>query len=113
MSAPERPRLAPWRGEDGKPCYLVAAGDGFLSKLADEVEAELLAMGAELLDFAGQLLEDESARSREVRFLARRLTEALRDALLVADSRGDRLPVPEPDGERVGWNQRLPEEVRP
>lgn len=113
MSVLERPRLAPWRGEEGEPCYLVAADDGFLAKLADEVEAELLAMGTESLDFAGELLQDESAGAREVRFLARRLTETLRDALLVADSRGDRLPLPDSDGERVGWNQRLPEEVRP
>lgn len=48
-------------------------------------------MGTELLGHARALLGDRKADIREVRFLAERLCEALRDALRVAESRGARL----------------------
>ncbi|MGO4421374.1 hypothetical protein AB4Z54_22380 [Streptomyces sp. MCAF7] len=40
---------------------------------------------------AAALLADNKASSRELRFLADRLTDALTDALRVAESRGGRL----------------------
>lgn len=49
-------------------------------------------MGAQLLAHACALLDDRKASAGELRFLATRLTEALRDALRVAESRGERLP---------------------
>ncbi|MEV0208080.1 hypothetical protein AB0H97_23145 [Streptomyces sp. NPDC050788] len=87
---PTAPRLLPWAGEEGKPCYLISddAG-GPLSRLADATESIQLGMGAELLTHAGDLLP--CAPPGELRFLAERLTEALRDALRVAESRGLRL----------------------
>ncbi|MCK1796869.1 hypothetical protein MTQ01_12755 [Streptomyces sp. XM4193] len=114
MSGGERPRLAPWSGEDGKPCYLVTDDDCRLSRLADRMEAEQLAIGVRLLDFASDLVTDGSTHPHEMRFLARRLSEALRDALRVADSRGDRLPrvdraaapPSDPDDRRSGRNER-------
>lgn len=108
-----RPRLAPWRGEDGKPCFLVAEEGGQLDRLADEMEAELLRIGAELLEIAEATLNDENAPSGEVRFLACRLREAVRDALLVAESRGGRIPAPEHVRPRLGWNERAPAEEAP
>ncbi|PTM95761.1 hypothetical protein [Streptomyces sp. VMFN-G11Ma] len=87
---PTPPRLHPWSGEEGKPCYLISddAG-GPLSRLADATESIQLGMGAELLAHAGELLP--CAPPGELRFLAERLAEALRDALRVAESRGRRL----------------------
>ncbi|MDX3227290.1 hypothetical protein [Streptomyces sp. ME19-01-6] len=85
-------RLLPWSDPDGKPCYLAAdSGDSPLSRKADEIEALQLDMGAQLLSHAAALLADSKASSRELRFLAHRLTEALTDVLRVAESRGERL----------------------
>ncbi|MET7763138.1 hypothetical protein [Streptomyces sp. NPDC005336] len=88
------PRLLPWTSPDGKPCHLASdGGDSYPSRRADEIEALQLRMGTELLDHARALLDARAASSGELRFLASRLTEALRDALRVAESRGGRLPV--------------------
>ncbi|MCQ8832550.1 hypothetical protein [Streptomyces malaysiensis] len=85
-------RLLPWTTPDGKPCYLATdGGDSYLSRRADEVEALHLHMGTALLDHARALLDDRKAGPGELRYLANRLTETLRDALRIAESRGDRL----------------------
>ncbi|WP_435242752.1 hypothetical protein [Streptomyces cucumeris] len=73
-------------------------GEGFMSQLADDMEAVQLRMGSELLDHAGALLGNPKAEPGELRFLSNRLVEALRDALRVAESRGRRLPVSDDDG---------------
>jgi len=93
-------RLLPWSSPEGNPCYLLTDdnGDGYLSRLADDIESVQLDMGSELLGHAKELLDDPKAGAGELRFLSARLTEALRDALRVADSRGARLPVPD-DGD--------------
>ena len=92
-----QPRLLPWNGTAGQPCYLVTDedGKGYLSRLADEMEAVQLRMGAELLDHARALLGNPKAEAGELRFLSNRLVEALQDALRVADSRGRRLSAPD------------------
>ena len=87
---PESPRLLPWSGPEGKRCYLITDDlGGPVSRLADATESIQLGMGAELLAHARDLLPD--LPSGELRFLAERLTEALHDALRVAESRGLRL----------------------
>ncbi|NIY65410.1 MULTISPECIES: hypothetical protein [Streptomyces] len=95
MSA--RPRLLPWPGPAGQRCYLVsdAESEGYLSKLADEMEAVQLQMGTELIGHARLMLSDRKADARELRYLSNRLVEALQDALRIAESRGGRLPVPD------------------
>ncbi|WPB92672.1 hypothetical protein [Streptomyces malaysiensis] len=97
-------RLLPWSSPEGKPCFLFPDGDhSALSRRADEIEALQLAMGAGLLHHARALLGDRKADARELRFLADRLCEALRDVLRVAESRGGRLAAPESDeGEDLG-----------
>ncbi|MGW7753590.1 hypothetical protein ACWGK6_18990 [Streptomyces violaceusniger] len=70
-------------------------GAGYLSRLADEMEAVQLQMGAELIGHARLLLRDWKADTRELRYLSNRLIEALQDALRIAESRGGRLSVPE------------------
>ncbi|MFE3881457.1 hypothetical protein ACFXPQ_00765 [Streptomyces lydicus] len=95
-------RLLPWPGPAGQRSYLSTDdGDSPLSQLADEMEEVQLQMGAELLDHAAKMLENQKASAVELRFLSARLCEALRDALRVAESRGERLPEPDDeDAER-------------
>lgn len=89
-------RLLPWSGPDGKPCYLSTDdSDGYMSRLADNMEAVQLGMAAELLQQVRELLDDRDTEAEELRLLAATLTRALRDALRVATSRGRRLTPPE------------------
>ncbi|MER6071470.1 hypothetical protein ABT187_22005 [Streptomyces sp. NPDC001817] len=86
----EVPRLLPWAGSEGKPCYLISDdGEGPLSRLADATESVQLGMGGQLLAHAREILPDMPPG--ELRFLAECLTQALADALRVAESRGRRL----------------------
>ncbi|MFD9486680.1 hypothetical protein ACFWBX_22405 [Streptomyces sp. NPDC059991] len=89
-------RLLPWTASDGRPCYLSTDGRGYLSTLADDLETMQLSMSEELLEYArGVLAPGERVPSSvEYRWLACWLTEALSDALRVADSRGQRIPAP-------------------
>ncbi|WP_030236805.1 MULTISPECIES: hypothetical protein [unclassified Streptomyces] len=84
-------RLLPWTSLDGKPCYLVGDGTGYVSRLADEIEDVHLGMADDLLAHAAELLAERRVTSAEVRYLALRLTECLRDVKRVAESRGARL----------------------
>lgn len=93
-------RLLPWPGEDGQRSYLVTnEGQSYLSTLANEMEEVQLQAGGTLLDHAAAMLGDDKVSTRELRFLSTRLSEALRDALRVAESRGSRLPSPDEDDE--------------
>lgn len=88
-------RLLPWPTDDGKPCYLrTDDAGGYLSQLADEMEAVQLSMGAEVLDHAREVLGNSKASAAELRYTAVHLGGCLSDALRVAESRGMRLPVP-------------------
>ncbi|MGW1667404.1 hypothetical protein [Streptomyces sp. NPDC002324] len=91
-------RLLPWGGEGGKACYLVTDKEGgAVSRLADVAERVQLGMGRELLAHAGEMLAGDPPGG-EFRFLAARLSEALADALRVAESRGQRLRRGSGDG---------------
>ncbi|WP_405710914.1 hypothetical protein OG264_19040 [Streptomyces xanthophaeus] len=93
MTPHDELRLLPWSGPDGKPCFLSADDNaGYLSRLADNTEVVQLGSGSELLDHALEVLADEEAELDELRLLATDLTEALRNAVRVATSRGHRLP---------------------
>ncbi|WP_240136998.1 hypothetical protein [Streptomyces sp. MUM 178J] len=91
------PRLLPWTTPDGCPCYLSTDGRGYLSTLADSIEAVQLGMGEELLEHARETLAPgmRALSATEYRWLASRLAEALTDALRVAESRGQHIPVPQ------------------
>ncbi|MFD6989062.1 hypothetical protein [Streptomyces sp. NPDC059943] len=89
-------RLLPWPGEDGQRSYLVTEdGQSYLSTLANEMEEVQLQTGGTLLDHAAAMLREDKVSTRELRFLSTRLSEALRDALRVAESRGSRRPSPD------------------
>lgn len=53
MTAPNELRLLPWTGPEGKPCYLSTDDrGGYMSRLADNVEAVQLGSAAQLLEQA-------------------------------------------------------------
>ncbi|MGV9786220.1 hypothetical protein [Streptomyces sp. NPDC003435] len=95
-------RLLPWETEDSKPCYLSTDGEGPLSRLADDMEAIQLDMGAEVLAKASKVLGDPLSPNPAVRYMGVRLAECLRDALRVAESRGMRLPGPDDEEDSGG-----------
>ncbi|WP_369271132.1 hypothetical protein AB5J55_14805 [Streptomyces sp. R11] len=97
MTAPNELRLLPWSGPEGKPCYLSTDdGEGYMSRLADNIEAVQLGTAAKLLEQASNKLDDQGTASEDMRRLAMDLTGALRDVLRVATSRGDLLAVSDP-----------------
>ncbi|MFZ3499834.1 hypothetical protein ACODT5_42630 [Streptomyces sp. 5.8] len=86
-------RLLPWTSPEGKPCYLVGDGTGHVSRLADRMEVDQLAMAAELLDEAQCVLAELKWTPGELHLLALQLTESLGAVHRVAESRGARLPA--------------------
>ncbi|MFK0281761.1 hypothetical protein ACIQVL_15000 [Streptomyces sp. NPDC090499] len=93
---PASPRLLPWPTPEGKPCYLVTDNNGgYLSRLADGMEATQLATGTDVLTYARQVLGDPMSPYTEVRYAGIRLAECLIDTLRIAESRGMRLVVPD------------------
>ncbi|MEU5288172.1 hypothetical protein N7925_17545 [Streptomyces sp. CA-278952] len=89
MTTPNELRLLPWSGPGGKPCYLSTDDPGgYMSRLADNVEAVQLGTAAQLLEMASESLADEDAEPFELRRLGHALAGALRDVLRVAVSRG-------------------------
>jgi hypothetical protein len=94
MTAQNELRLLPWSGPEGKPCYLSTDDrDGYMSRLADNIEAIQLGTAAELLEQASETLVDQDTGQEDLRRLAQELTGALRDVLRVATSRGHLLAV--------------------
>ncbi|MGC4997285.1 hypothetical protein [Streptomyces sp. DT195] len=97
MTAPSELRLLPWVGPGGKPCYLSTDDrGGYLSRLADDIEAAQLGLAAELLEQVPDTLDDVDAEPDEIRNVGRELTSVLRDVLRVAISRGHLLAVSDP-----------------
>ncbi|MFG2600781.1 hypothetical protein [Streptomyces sp. NPDC048462] len=86
-------RQLPWTGQDGKPCYVIGDGDGYVSRMADGIENIQLGMAGDLIGHATELLADRKVTGTELHFLAGRLTESLRTVKRVAESRGSRLGV--------------------
>ncbi|MFF3122635.1 hypothetical protein ACFVRD_09740 [Streptomyces sp. NPDC057908] len=97
MTASNELRLLPWSGAGGKPCYLSTDDrGGYVSRLADNIEAVQLGSAADLLGQASETIDDQDAALEEMRRLAMELTGALRDVLRVATSRGHLLALSEP-----------------
>ncbi|WP_338781956.1 hypothetical protein [Streptomyces sp. DG1A-41] len=95
MTTRDELRLLPWAGPDGKPCYLSTDDQGgYVSRLADHIEAYQLGMASQLLEHARQVLDDETDDLEELHLFAGQLTGALRDVLRVATSRGCRPVAP-------------------
>ncbi|MBT2415752.1 hypothetical protein J7I94_35380 [Streptomyces sp. ISL-12] len=93
MMTQDELRLLPWSGPGGKPCYLSTDDrDGYVSRLADHIEALQLGAADQLREEALEILEDRGIDDEEdMALLAARLAGALEDVLRVANSRGHRL----------------------
>ncbi|WP_406735177.1 hypothetical protein OG508_21340 [Streptomyces sp. NBC_01108] len=97
MTALNELRLLPWSGPGDKPCYLSTDDQGgYMSRLADNVEAIQLGTASELLEAASRTLDDQDADAVELRRLSHILTGALKDVLRVAVSRGRLSAVSQP-----------------
>ncbi|MEU3895938.1 hypothetical protein [Streptomyces sp. NPDC045251] len=89
-------RLLPWSGPDGKPCYLSTDDSGgYMSRLADNIEAVQLGMATDLLERAAGVLSGQDAGRDDLRLMLTEVTRALRDVVRVATSRGHLLAVSE------------------
>ncbi|WP_328895169.1 hypothetical protein [Streptomyces sp. NBC_00236] len=89
MTAQDEMRLLPWSGPENKPCYLSTDDpDGYMSRLADSIEAIQLGTAGALLEEATEVLDSRDTTLDEMRCLAKGLTGALRDVYRVATSRG-------------------------
>ncbi|WP_371527547.1 hypothetical protein OG302_16805 [Streptomyces sp. NBC_01283] len=84
-------RLLPWVTLEGKPCVLVGPGTGFMARLADNIESVQLGMASDLLGHVADTLDGAKVSPEELRFVAARLAESLREIHRIAESRGDRL----------------------
>ncbi|AZS73164.1 hypothetical protein DDE74_21375 [Streptomyces lydicus] len=93
--APEL-RLLPWETPVGNPCYLSTDDSGgYLSRKADEMEAEQMREAAAVLADAEKVLDDPTAGPLTLRVTLQQTTRALGDVRRIAASRGGRLPVPD------------------
>lgn len=84
-------RLLPWTGDYGQPSLLLSDGDGPVTRIADRVEAVQLGLAGRVLGRAQDLIATPELSISELGMLATQLTDALRDALLIAECRGVRL----------------------
>ncbi|WKE73900.1 hypothetical protein [Streptomyces sp. WP-1] len=69
---------------------------GYMSRLADNIEAIQLGTAADLLDHASDTINDPDTDPEDLRLLAKELTGSLRDVLRVATSRGHLLAMGKP-----------------
>lgn len=78
MNPPAQMWLLPWSDACGRQCCLaVSDGRGWVSRLADKVEADQLDAGAEVLDHAREMFEEGHAPSEDLDFLAGHLAVVL------------------------------------
>lgn len=99
MKTPNELRLLPWSGPGNKPCYLSTDDpDGYMSRLADGIEAIQLGTAADLLEEAADVLDNQETSLTEMRCLVKELTGALRDVYRVATSRGRLRATSDPRG---------------
>ncbi|MGW3804464.1 hypothetical protein [Streptomyces clavifer] len=97
MTTPNELRLLPWSGPGGKPCYLSTDDPGgYVSRLADSIEAIQLDTASELVEEASEALDNQDASLDEMRCLVKELTGAMRDIFRVATSRGHLLATSDP-----------------
>lgn len=88
-------RLLPWSTPEGKPCYLSSDGNGYVARVADNIESVQLGMAGDLLRHVSELLDDGKTTADQLRFALACMSHSLRDTKRIADSRGSRLPVPD------------------
>lgn len=105
-----RLRRLPFNGPEGKPAYIPSNNpDGPLSRFADTIEAQQLEVAATVLGLVRPML-GVTLTIDEAMFMLRRTAECLRDVLGVAESRGQRLCLPDqpPSGSAAEASRRVP-----
>ncbi|MFE7312713.1 hypothetical protein ACFU7T_06315 [Streptomyces sp. NPDC057555] len=106
MNAMDRARLLPWTSPDGKPCYLLDGnGTGYVSRLADRVEAEQMSSAGEFIVEAHRLLVGRAWTPGEIHLLAADLKEHLVRVHRVSRSRGARLRLLIDGPDEVGGDE--------
>ncbi|UJB43652.1 hypothetical protein [Streptomyces sp. A1-5] len=117
MNPMDAARLLPWTSPDGKPCYLLGGdGSGYVSRLADKVEAAQMCSAAGLIEEAGRILDGRSWTPGELHLLAIDLNDTLAKVRRVAESRGARLLLladdsvedDDPAADGAGGGDRVP-----
>ncbi|UWE08733.1 helix-turn-helix domain-containing protein [Actinacidiphila bryophytorum] len=83
----------------------------FLSRLADDLEARQLGMAKDLQAYVDSAMDGDSPSETELRGMVAQLSQALRDARRVAESRGDRLPAPEQDSATAAADAAMRREI--
>ncbi|WP_434795186.1 hypothetical protein WN979_14475 [Streptomyces albidoflavus] len=91
MHETTRLRRLPW-DEDGRAAF-VSPGDGFVNRLANAIEVEIIETARNDARRALALAGDPSVSRAELQVAVRYLASAVQDAALVADLRGERLPA--------------------
>jgi len=82
--------------------------------MADEIEAAQTSTAEQVLAGSRVVLGDPNADVKELRFALIRAAEALDDLLLVAESRGNRLPMPDlPEEDEDGDVREADQEGEP
>ncbi|MGW2021957.1 hypothetical protein [Streptomyces decoyicus] len=102
-------RLLPWAGPEGKPCFLVSDGTGYVSRVADSIEAAQLGAAADLTEEALRVLAECTWTPGEIHLLAVELTASLIDVRRIAESRGARLSAAERDPDVSGTGREHPQ----
>jgi hypothetical protein len=90
-----RLRRLPWSEPDGRAAYTPDdCPGGRIAQLADEVEESQVKSGRFMAAVARDMLGlPREPDPGEAMYVIRRLAESLEEVLLVAESRGERLPV--------------------
>jgi hypothetical protein len=94
-------RLLPWSGPEGKRAHLITDGSStMLSRLADQIENQQIDTAAVIVELAKPMVDEEAELTAdELRWISTRLIESLTDVLNICESRGERLPDYEEEGE--------------
>ncbi|AKH83183.1 hypothetical protein AA958_14145 [Streptomyces sp. CNQ-509] len=103
-------RLLPWTSLEGKPCYLLGGGSGYVSRIADDMERVQLKMAVELLGHATCMLDDDTTTLPQFRYLVARMAESLSDLHRVAESRGARIPALGDEDDEIDENNEIDDE---
>ncbi|MBZ4321481.1 hypothetical protein [Streptomyces huiliensis] len=109
-------RLLPWASFGNKPLYLSGSShNSVLSRMADVVEEEQLALADDLLGSVEHAANDPDDDTERMYYLVSPLAMALRDVLRVAVSRGVRLAARAQEGgatavpaDEERWEMRAP-----
>jgi hypothetical protein len=93
-------RRVPFAGPNGGTVYIQSADrNGVVSRIADRIEEQRMDTARVLLALVLPMLEADRMSADEATFMLGRTAESLAEVIAVADSRGERLSLPDEDDE--------------